>query len=343
MITKKEIKEIHKFLSEASNPLFLYDDDCDGFCAYLLLKKHYKKGEGMIIKSSPKLDVNAVYSVINAKPDLVVILDKPLVSQEFIDQVRTPIVWLDHHPVQNMNNVNYYNPRKHRSNRPTTYLAYSVVKSNLWIAVIGCVFDHFVPDFISDFMKEYPDLLSQSPKDIDDIKFSGDVGKLIRIFSFNLKGKITDVKDSFKALEKIDSPYEILNQSSDSGKYVYSRYEKLNKDYIELLNYARSQINEDKVFVFKYPSSNTSFTGELSNELIHLYHDKIIVIARLKDDEYRISFRSSKINIRKVLEKALVGIEGYAGGHDHACGGAVKTHNFDRFIENVKVLVSKKK
>ena len=145
-----------------------------------------------------------------------------------------------------------------------------------------------------------------------------------------------------KALEKIDSPYEILNQSSDSGKYVYSRYEKLNNDYIELLNYARSQINEDKVFVFKYPSSNTSFTGELSNELIHLYHDKIIVIARLKDDEYRISFRSSKINIRKVLEKALVGIEGYAGGHDHACGGAVKTHNFDRFIENVKNLVKKK-
>jgi len=36
------------------------------------------------------------------------------------------------------------------------------------------------------------------------------------------------------------------------------------------------------------------------------------------------------------LEKALVGIDGYGGGHEHACGAAIKKHDFKKFIENIE-------
>lgn len=344
MLTEKEINEIRKFLSDSSNPVFLFDDDCDGTCAYLLLRKYYKKGEGIIVKSSPVLDVDYANKVLELNPDLVVVLDKPMISQEFIDKVKGKIVWLDHHPVQSMSKVNYYNPRKNNDsdNRPTTSLAYSVVKSNLWIAIVGCIFDYYIPDFIGDFIRQYPDLLDRIPKDPRDAMYNFKLGKLIRIFSLNLKGKSKDVKKSVSALEKISTPYEVLNRETNEGKFLYDRYEKLNKEYEELLGKAKEEATKENVFVFIYPSSKTSFTSELSNELIHLYSDKLIIVGRQKDDSIRMSLRSTSINIPELLKEALVGIRGYGGGHDLACGGAVNAEDFGKFIENIKNIVNAK-
>ena len=40
--------------------------------------------------------------------------------------------------------------------------------------------------------------------------------------------------------------------------------------------------------------------------------------------------------ILSILKNALVGIEGYGGGHEYACGASVKKEDFERFIENIK-------
>ncbi len=341
MITNREISDIREFMEESNNPVFLFDDDCDGTCSYLLLKKFYKKGEGIIVKSSPSLDERHLGLISDKKPDLLVILDKPVVKQEFIDKIKTKIVWIDHHPVQKMKNVNYYNPRNNDSsdNRPTTYMAYSVTKSDLWIATIGCVFDHYIPDFIEEFIKEYPDLLDRKPRDPGEALYTKRLGKLVRIFSLNLKGKAKDVRKSIKALEKIDSPYDILDRRTEYGTMLFSRYEKLNKEYECLLEEAKNKVTHEKLFIFIYPSAATSFTSELCNELTYLYPDKFIIVGRKKDGEIRMSLRSKRINISDVLKKALVGIKGYGGGHDYACGGAVKEEDFERFIENIKELI----
>ncbi len=37
-----------------------------------------------------------------------------------------------------------------------------------------------------------------------------------------------------------------------------------------------------------------------------------------------------------IIEKALVGISGYGGGHEHACGACVKVEDFNQFIDNFK-------
>ena len=50
MLTEKEINEIREYLTNSNNPVYLFDDDGDGICSYLMLKKHFKKGKGIPIK-----------------------------------------------------------------------------------------------------------------------------------------------------------------------------------------------------------------------------------------------------------------------------------------------------
>ena len=96
-----------------------------------------------------------------------------------------------------------------------------------------------------------------------------------------------------------------------------------------------------QLLVFTYPPSKTSFTGYLSTELSYLHPDKIIIIGREKGDEIRMSLRSRDIAIEPILKKALVGLDGYGGGHSHACGANIKMSDLNLFIERIRNGVKK--
>ncbi len=182
MITEKQIQEIRKELEESTNPLFLFDDDPDGTCAYLLLKRYYKKGIGKAVKTSPTLNATHVPLTKEENHDLIIILDKPLVDQDFFDNVRIKTIWIDHHPPLDRTGVKYYNPRINddKDNRPTTYWAYQVVKTNMWIAMLGCIADYHLPDFTKEFMNQYPDLINEIPKDPGEVKYKTQFGKIVQ-------------------------------------------------------------------------------------------------------------------------------------------------------------------
>ena len=88
--------------------------------------------------------------------------------------------------------------------------------------------------------------------------------------------------------------------------------------------------------VFTYPEHSWSFTSELSNELIRAHPDKIVIVARMRAGEMKCSLRSKNILLSEILEKALIGIEGYGGGHEYACGANIKEQDWERFVENLK-------
>ena len=67
--------------------------------------------------------------------------------------------------------------------------------------------------------------------------------------------------------ENLDSPYEILNQETEAGKYIYSKAQKIWKKY-DLILLKAKQIKPDKnLVIFTYSSESMSFTGEIANEL----------------------------------------------------------------------------
>jgi len=96
---------------------------------------------------------------------------------------------------------------------------------------------------------------------------------------------------------------------------------------------------EDRLVLFTYRDDKTSFTSDLSNEAIYRFPDKIILIAREKNDEMKCSLRSAKAVLPPIIDKCLVGLEGYGGGHEHACGLNIKTRDFEEFVRRLRELI----
>ena len=353
-LSKKQYSEIKEHLDSCNNPLFFFDDDQDGLCSFLLFYRYKKEGHGIVVKTSPKIENLVLNKIREYNPDKVFILDVAATDCEFLEKVNIPVVWIDHHGQSKIENAHYYNPRisKAKDNHPTSFMCYNAVKQELkagdteyniylWLAALGAVADWYIPKYLKEFMKEYPGLVETFSKNPGDIIYNSKLGKLIRVFSFILKGKHTEVMKSVKILTRIKSPYEILNQETPEGKYIYRRYEEVNNFYEPILKDALKAIekSKEKLAVYAYKDDKSAFTSDISNEAIYRFPDKIILIAREKNDEMKCSMRSSKINLIPVIEKSLIGLNGYGGGHENACGLNIKKDDFEEFVGRVREMV----
>lgn len=336
MIPEEKLKEIKELLDESKSPLFFFDDDADGVSSFLLCYDYVKKGHGVIVNMSPHITAKHLRKVKEYNPDLVVILDLADVDQEFIDNCPCKVLWIEHHQLMYRSEVYYYNPRMWapENNWPVTYWIYRALGGPVWIATLGSVGDWHMPDFLQEFKIKYPDLMEKETVNPEKALFESRFSLLFNIYSFNFKGSASEALKSVKVLTRIKSPYEILEQKTKEGKYIYKKFEKVNKEYQELLK----KVNpEGKSFLyFEYKEKSYSFTSEISNYLIAKNPEKLILVARRKNNEMVCSFRSSNLNSLNILEKSLEGVEGHGGGHEKACGAVIKIKDFEKFLENVK-------
>ena len=336
------LKHIYELIKKSENPLIFFDDDPDGLISYLLIKKHFDKGKGVAVKGKPMVGNEFLLSVEKYNPDLIIVLDKPIIEQDFIDNTNVPIVWIDHHPVVKVKGVKYYNPRlkNKNDNRCVSYWAYRLTGDNMWLAAIGVVSDYQKSGFLKYFAKKYPELLDKV-KDQNEMLFNSNLGKLIKIFVFSLKGDTKFANKNIEILSKIKDPFDLLLGRTEDSKFLLKRIKKVEKHYNRLLDKAIEENKDNKDFViFIYPSGKYSFSAEMSNELMQKFPGRFIIVGREKDDEVRMSLRApeNKKNIKlpEVIQKALVGLEGYGGGHDYAAGANIKKKDFHQFIESIK-------
>ena len=119
MLTQEQINEIKKSLNNSKNPLFFFDDDPDGLCSYLILKRYIKKGKPVLVKSTPLLDESYLRRVTEKSPDQIFVLDVALIKQEFIDQSNSKITSIDHHLILNVDKINYYNLKQNNPKSET--------------------------------------------------------------------------------------------------------------------------------------------------------------------------------------------------------------------------------
>ncbi len=353
MLTKKQIKEIKEHLEKAQNPLFFFDNDPDGLCAFLLLQRYIGRGKGVPIRSFPELTIDYFRKVEELNADYVFILDKPVVSKEFLEaikQVNIPVVWIDHHDIDKKeipSFVHYYNPifNRGKTNEPVTYLCYKIAekKEDLWMAVAGCVSDHFIPDFYSEFLKRYLDLGFKTDKPFG-ILYNSQIGKISRIFSFALKDRTTNVIHMLKYLMQVKSPYEVLDVNP-KNKIMHERFNEIDKTYQKLIRKAKASVTEHRsvypklrnagaILFFQY-SGEMSISADLANQLGYLFPEKMVVVMRVLDVTTSISIRGEKIR-GKVL-KAIEGLDGATGGgHENAVGAKIKTEDLEEFKENLR-------
>jgi single-stranded DNA-specific DHH superfamily exonuclease len=341
MLTKSQLKKIKNELEKSQNPLFFFDNDVDGFCSFLILQRSLERGKGVAIKSFPELNKDYIRKINELNPDLAVILDKPRVSKDFIEQVsekNLPILWIDHHNIQIKKNlikkVNYYNSSP--SSEPVTYIAQKIFnrKKDIWLALIGCIGDAYMPDFAEEFKKQYPELLSGDLNGFDSL-YKTEAGKIVRILNFALKDTTTNVVKLIKFLIKANSPYDILKENPKT-RHIHHRYNQINKTYQKLIKKAKSQ-KKGKIIYFEY-SGNMSLSSEIANELYFENKDKIIIIAYKRHDKINVSIRGK--NARVITKKLIKNIpEASGGGHEQATGAQLPSDNFNKFKENLIGLV----
>jgi len=339
MLTKEQITEIRNHLDNAKNPLFFFDNDPDGLCSFLILRRYLGRGNWAVVKSSASVTKGYFKKVEEFNPDYIFVLDKPKIDQEFLDLAKEkslPIVQIDHHIIDEPRAEFYYNPQLvTKTNEPVSELCYKITnrKEDLWLACIGSISDCYLPDFIKDFEKNNSNLLDFNYKTAFDILYNTQLGNISMLMSFGLRDTTTNVNNMIKFLINANSPNDLLEETPKTKSFL-SKFKNINKRYQMLLKKAE-KFKKDKILFFSY-SGEMGLNRDLANELMYKYPNKIIFIAFISGNRCNVSLRWQEGDIRTPTMKAIIGLENAsAGGHEHAPGAVITADQLAKFKENL--------
>lgn len=341
MLNEKQVKELKEHLERAQNPIFFFDNDQDGLCGFLLLQRWLGRGKGVAIKSFPDLNESYFRKVTELKADYVFILDKPLVSDGFFEkakEINIPIVWIDHHDmgIKVPDFVEYYNPIfTSKTSEPVTYLCYQITqkKEDLWLAVIGCISDRYMPDFYKEFRDRWPELAVKTENPFE-VLYRSRIGEVAKIFSGGLKDSTTNVVRMLKFLATASGPYDVLEESSKNYS-IHKRSKQIDKKYQRILEKGKALASKPGRLLFFRYSGDLSVSAEIANELMYNFPEKMICVVYVRGSKANLSLRGK--NIKEKFLKAIEGIENASGGgHEDAVGGQMSDQDLDKFKENLE-------
>lgn len=340
MLSEKQMKEIRSHLEQAQNPIFYYDNDADGLCSYVILRRFLGRGKGVAVRSFPELDKGYVRKVRELNSDYVFVLDKPVLSKEFVAEVEKlglQLVWIDHHAIEpeeyekEFKNLHVFNPARNRekSDEPTTYLCYKITdrKEDLWLAVIGCIADHYLPDFVSKFKEHYPEFWGEV-KEPFDAYYKTEIGRIAGALNFGLKDSVTHVVQLQNFLISCNSPNDVFTEVYSNHSFR-KKYEEVRKKYDDLIEKAKKAVADELIF-FEY-GGELSISSDIANALSFLYPKKYVVVAYKNGEIANLSLRGK--NVKKILEKILKETGGTGGGHEDAVGARMNVKDLKKFKE----------
>jgi len=342
MLTQEQIAEIREHLEKAQNPVFFFDNDIDGLMSFVILRRYLGRGKGVAIKSFPELDGSYIHKAEEFNSDYIIILDKPIVSNGFLDEAKKrnlPILWVDHHEVDSSysgDNLSYYNPifSHDKSSEPTSYIAYkiSMKKEDIWFAMAGSIADNYMPEFKDEFSKLYPELWKKEINSAFQALYETDFGKIIQMLAFALKDRTSSVVNMTNFLISVNSPSDVFIENEKNSK-ILKRYSQVYKIYSKLLENAKNIARSSRKVIFFHYGGDLSMSADLANELSYRFPGKIILVAYIKGTYANVSIRG-RIDVRKITLEAISNFEGATGGgHKNATGAKVKVEDLPKFRE----------
>ncbi|UCD21223.1 MAG: hypothetical protein JSW08_01615 [archaeon] len=341
MISEKQLEKIKEFLDNAANPVFFFDNDVDGLASFLLLRRYCGKGKGIAIKSYPELNEMYARKLHEFQPDVVFVLDKPLIAREFVEEaekLNCPIIWIDHHPPEQVEgledkfdkSVFYFNPLYYgESNEPTVYICYKSIKNKQdeWIALLGCLADWYIPEFAKEFSAKNKEFFPYADGPARGL-FNTPLGKIVKILSFALKDRTTNIVKMLRVLIDLKS-YSEFSEENKRMRNIYRRFKQINKRYEKLIDRAKKVSKFGRLFFFTY-GGPLSMSSEIANELFYMNQDKVVVAAYIKGIKANVSIRGI-INVKELVQKALKGLDSTSGGHKNSCGATLNVTDLPKF------------
>jgi len=134
-----------------------------------------------------------------------------------------------------------YNPSRNEksSSEPVTYWSYKISgrKEDVWLAIIGCIADHHMPDFAFEFIERYPDLWGDVEEPFD-AYYKTEIGKIAQALNFGLKDSISNVVRLQNFLIEMKDPRDVFSEAG--GNYHFRRkYKDTREKYEQLLGKAK--------------------------------------------------------------------------------------------------------
>ncbi|MGK0209362.1 MAG: single-stranded DNA-specific DHH superfamily exonuclease [Patescibacteria group bacterium] len=341
MLSQEKINEIRDHLESSANPLFLYDNDADGLCSFLVLRRALGRGKGVAIKSYPELNSSYLDKVEEFYADAVFVLDKAEISAGFIDglsEKNIPLIWIDHHPSLTDSKLiaqtHYYN--SYPSAEPTTFIAHCVFKrkNDLWLSMIGCISDVYTPSFAEQFSEDFPDLYRWGVDAFTSLHTS-EIGKFALMLNFGLMDTTHNVLHLTKYLVGVTGPYDLLEENEET-KAFHKKYRGLRNELMKNVERAESESDlPNGVFYYSY-SGSVSMSSLLSNQLYFKHPDSLVIVAYKKSDRVNVSIRG--IGAKKFTGLLVKDIDGASGGgHEVATGAMIPLIEVDKFEEMIRV------
>lgn len=342
MLTEEQIQEIRGHLERAQNPVFFYDADADGLASFLLLARWIGKGKGIIAKNPKESSEAFLKKVQELGADSVFVLDSPQIQEKFVkgvEEMNLPLIIIDHHNVPKIETEFYYNTfHVSGKNEPVSYICYKITeqKKDMWIAAVGCVSDYFIPDFFKEFEEKYPELVDCEYKDPFDLTYKSRLGKLVKVFNYGLKDTTTNIIKMSNFLLKAEFPSQVLEENSKTHSFL-QKYESIDNTINKLVKKAEKEIEGNFLF-FTY-GGDTSLSQHLSNQLMYLHPELMIVVGYRTGGIVKFSLRWFK-DVRTLTLKAIKEIPGASGGgHEHATGAQMSEIYVEKFKENILSLL----
>jgi len=232
--------------------------------------------------------------------------------------------------------VDYYNPiyNEFKTNEPVASLCYEIAnkKEDLWIAVLGCIADKYIPSYYQEFLKNYPDLGIESENAFD-ILYGSEIGKIARMVGAGLKDRTMMVMKMVRFLIKVKTPYEVLEEKIENHE-MHKRFDFIDTKLKKYLNKAREEYSGGNLLFFKY-SGEISMSADIANRLSHEFPGIILIVAFIKGSRVNISVRG-----KNVREKILGVLKEFplssGGGHEDAVGAQIDLDQVDEFKKRVE-------
>lgn len=339
MLDSSQILKARTLLEESNSPFFLYDNDADGLCSFVLLRRWLGKGTGSAVRSHPDLDAKYAHQAISHGADLVVVLDRPFLGDDFLQELaihHIPVLWIDHHDVESPHRsdpmVHNLNPRfgKKSSHEPVTHWCYKIAgrKKDFWIALMGCIADHYLPSYNLLMNKEYAELWKKVKGPFEGY-YTTELGYLARMIGFSLKDMPSHVRALETFLFSCNNPYELIEEFA-SGDSFSQTARSLHTRYKILIERALLQVEEPSIF-FSY-RGDSSMSSELANELSFRFPKSYIAVVYLKQGIVTLSLRG--LNVRKLFDILMTEFPcASGGGHRDAMGVRLPSSDLEGFKE----------
>ena len=340
MLNAESLNELREVLEGSANPIFYYDNDADGLCSFLLLRRWLGRGYGIAIRGHPGLGNDFAKKAKELGADKVFVLDKPVIQDEFFEEIGNyglEIVIVDHHKdsldYADREGVVLYNDYSQEDNtgRPVSAICYDVIcnKEESWIAMMGCISDHYLPEFVEEFKEKFGEYWDEKIKEPFDAYYGSEIGKFAMALNFGLKDSTSNIVKLQKYMSKIKSPDQVLAEVSGNDDFR-RKYGFLKSKFESLISDEGNIKESGKILFFDY-SGDVSMSSDIANYLSYKYKDKILIVSYVSQGFANISIRGSKV--RDVLEKVLERVSGSGGGHEDAVGARIGSKDLSMFKE----------